>query len=388
MKAEQFEDILIYFSKSLMGKENEEDILWDIAKNCISKLGFVDCAIYLVDENENLLVQKAAYNAKSPKDSTLYNPVEIAVGEGITGSVAQTGKPELIPDTSEDSRYIVDDDNRLSEICVPIAYEDILYGVIDCEHPEKSFFSERHLKMLSAIASICAIKIKSVRANKKLLEKRKKLIQVREEMLELKLRTLNSQLNPHFVFNSLNAIQYFITTQNTKLALDYFSTFSRLVRFYLKQLGKDTASLYGEIDMLHWYLKLQKLRYDDSFDYTISIEKENAESKEAIIPAFVILTLFENMVEQSVLNGVTDQHFKIGIKVIKNTVRIEIHYHCKGLGSKTLENRWYRENMMKWKNQIELINAVKGYGISHKTSSSFDNGIHRKHKVVELPNLV
>ncbi|MBO0330973.1 histidine kinase [[Muricauda] lutisoli] len=372
-----------------MGKENEEDILWDVAKNCISKLEFVDCAIYLVDENENLLVQKAAYHAKSPKDGTLYNPAKIAVGEGITGSVAKTGKPELIPDTSADSRYIVDDNNRLSEICVPIAYEDILYGVIDCEHPVKSFFSERHLKMLSAIASICAIKIKSVRANKRLLEKRRKLIQVREEMLELKLKTLNSQLNPHFVFNSLNAIQYFITTQNTKLALDYFSTFSRLVRFYLKQLGKDTASLYGEIDMLHWYLKLQKLRYEDSFDYTISIEKEgNMESEEAVIPAFVILTLFENMVEQSVINGVTDQHFKIGVKALKNIVRIEVHYHCKGLGSENLENRWYRENIMKWKDQIELINAVKGYGISHKTTSSFDNGIHRKHKVIQLPNIV
>ncbi|HKL90917.1 MAG TPA: histidine kinase, partial [Allomuricauda sp.] len=242
-----------------MGKENEEDILWDVAKNCISKLDFVDCVIYLVDDNQSILVQKAAYGPKSPKDRTIYNPVEITIGEGITGSVAKTGKPELVMDTSQDSRYIIDDDTRLSEICVPIAYEEQLYGVIDCEHPEKGFFTERHLKMLLAIASICAIKVKSVRANSALLEKQHKLFQLKEEMLELKLKTLNSQLNPHFVFNSLNAIQYFITTQNTKFALDYFSTFSRLVRFYLKQLGKDTVSLYNEIDMLHWYLKLQKL---------------------------------------------------------------------------------------------------------------------------------
>ncbi len=387
MKNSQFEDILIYFSKSLMGKENEEDILWDVAKNCISKLGFVDCVVYLVDEHENLLVQKAAYGPKSPKDQTIYNPVEISIGQGITGSVAKTGKPELIPDTSQDSRYIVDDDVRLSEICVPIMHEDELYGVIDCEHPEKGFFSERHLKMLSAIASVCAIKIKSVRANSELIEKQTKLIQVREEMLELKLKAFNSQLNPHFVFNALNAIQYFITTQNTKFALDYFSTFSRLVRFYLKQLGKDSASLYNEIDMLHWYLKLQKLRYDGSFDYSISIEKENNELKEAVIPSFVILMLFENIVEQSIINGVIDQHFNIGIKALKDIVKIEVKYQCKGLESKTLENHWYRENIMEWKEQVELLNTVKGYDISHETSSSFNNSLHEKNIILNLPNL-
>ena len=301
VKNERFEDILIYFSKSLMGKENEEDILWDVAKNCISKLGFVDCVVYLVDHDENLLVQKAAYGPKSPKDRTLYNPVEITIGEGITGSVAKNRKPELILDTSKDSRYIVDDDNRLSEICVPIAYEDNLYGVIDCEHPEKGFFTQGHLRILSAIASICAIKIKNVRDNKRLVEKQENLLKIKGEMIELKLKALNSQLNPHFVFNSLNAVQYFITTQNTKSALDYFSTFSRLVRFYLNQLGKDTTSLYNEIDLLHWYLKLQKLRYDDSFDYTISIKKENNKTKEAVIPTFVIPTLFENIVERNLV---------------------------------------------------------------------------------------
>ncbi|WP_437395999.1 histidine kinase [Flagellimonas lutimaris] len=371
-----------------MGKENEEDILWDVAKNCISKLGFVDCVIYLVDDNENILVQKAAYGPKSPKDRTLYNPVKITVGEGITGSVAKTGKAELVLDTSKDPRYIEDDDNRLSEICVPIIYEDILYGVIDCEHPEKGFFTDRHLKLLLAIASICAIKIRSVRATKELIDKQEKLMSIKEEMLELKLRAFNSQLNPHFVFNSLNAIQYFITTQNTKFALDYFSTFSRLVRFFLKQLGKDSASLYNEIDMLHWYLKLQKLRYDGSFDYTISIEKENNDLKEAVIPSFVIPMLFENIVEQSNIYNVTNQHFNINIKALKTVVEIEIQYQCKGLEPDIMEKHDYREDIVKWEDQVELLNTVKGYDISHKTSSSFNDGIHNRNIMLQLPNLV
>ena len=387
MKTEQFEDILVYFSKSLMGKENEEDILWDVAKNCISKLDFVDCVIYLVDDNQSILVQKAAYGPKSPKDRTIYNPVEITIGEGITGSVAKTGKPELVMDTSQDSRYIIDDDTRLSEICVPIAYEEQLYGVIDCEHPEKGFFTERHLKMLLAIASICAIKVKSVRANTALLEKQHKLFQLKEEMLELKLKTLNSQLNPHFVFNSLNAIQYFITTQNTKFALDYFSTFSRLVRFYLKQLGKDAVSLYNEIDMLHWYLKLQKLRYDDSFEYSISIEKKNGSLKEIVIPSFVILLVFENIVEQSSINKVIDQHFNVDIKTTEKNVVLEIQYQSKSEDHTDYPKNDYRNEIMKWEDQVELLNTVKGYNIVHNTIGNFNNGMHTKSILLELPNL-
>ncbi|MBO6534252.1 MAG: histidine kinase [Muricauda sp.] len=370
-----------------MGKENEEDILWDVAKNCIAKLGFVDCVVYLVNHN-NVLIQKAAYGPKNPKDRTLHNPVEIPVGHGITGAVAKTRQAELIVDTSQDPRYIEDDDNRLSEICVPITYEDQLYGVIDCEHPEKGFFTERHLKMLSAIASICAIKIKSVRANLELLEKQDKLFQIREEMMELKLKALNSQLNPHFIFNSLNAIQYFITAQKTKLALDYFSTFSRLVRYYLKQLGEDTTPLYHEIDMLHWYLKLQKLRYDDSFAYTISIEKDNHNIEEAIIPSFIILMLFENIVEQSSINQEIDQHFHIDIKSTSTSVILKVEYHCKNLDSHVPKNLDYREDILKWKDQVRLLNTVKGYSIAHQTSSVRAKGMYKKSILLQLPNLV
>ena len=387
MKTEEFEDILVYFSKSLVGKGDEEEILWDVAKNCISKLGFVDCVIYLMNEDKNLLVQKAAYGPKNPKAFTLYMPVTIPLGDGITGNVAKTGKAELVQDTSKDPRYIEDDDNRLSEICVPIVFEDTLYGVIDCEHPEKGFFTERHLKMLTSIASICAIKIKSVRDNRELIEKQDKLFQLKEEMLELKLKTLNSQLNPHFVFNSLNAIQYFITTQDTKSALDYFSTFSRLVRFYLKQLGKDSASLYNEIDMLHWYLKLQKLRYDDSFEYSISIEKKNGDLKEIVIPSFVILLVFENLVEQSSINKVIDQHFNIDITTTDEKVVLKIQYQCKSKGTNRAPKNDYRNEIIKWEDQVELLNTVKQYKIVHHTSSANSGGINIKSIVLELPNL-
>lgn len=381
---EAFENILIYFSKSLMGKVNEEDILWDLAKNCIAKLGFVDCVVYLVDHKNNLLVQKAAYGPKNPKDRKLYKPVEINIGDGITGYVALSGQAEIINDTSKDVRYIEDDALRLSEICVPIVYEDTIYGVIDCEHPQANFFTDHHLKMLSAIASICAIKIKSVRDNLALMAEKDRLLEIKEEMLELKLKTLNSQLNPHFVFNALNSIQYYITTEKKKLALEYLSTFSKLVRFYLNQLEQDTVSLKEEIEMLNAFLKLQKLRYDDSFDYAISISKGEGQVEEAIVPSLVIQTFFENLIEDAMGNQQKGQYFMISFVVSEASVTMEVQHKSKNMGASMENYTNYRENILQWQDQIDLLNTLKEYSITHTTDQ---NNPNCKNIILQFPNL-
>lgn len=387
MKNSQFEDILIYFSKSLMGKANEEDILWDLAKNCIAKLGFVDCVVYLLDHDNRLLVQKAAYGPKNPKDQKLYNPVEINIGDGITGYVAQSGQAEIIKDTSKDNRYIEDDALRLSEICVPIVYEDTIYGVIDCEHPQANFFTAHHLKMLSAIASICAIKIKSVRDNLALMEEKDRLLEIKEEMLALKLKTLNSQLNPHFVFNALNSIQYFITSEKKRLALEYLSTFSKLIRFYLKQLERDTVSLKEEIDMLNAFLKLQKLRYDDSFDFGISISEGSDKVGEVIIPSLVVQTFFENTIEQSMSNQQKNQHFKITFKVFENSVTMEVQHKKQNTGAFSENHPEHRQNILQWQDQIDLLNTLKPYNITHTITESNNEGNYIRNMALKLPNL-
>jgi putative methionine-R-sulfoxide reductase with GAF domain len=384
---EAFENILIYFSKSLMGKVNEEDILWDLAKNCIAKLGFVDCVVYLVDHKNNLLVQKAAYGPKNPKDRKLYNPVEINIGDGITGYVALSGQAEIINDTSKDVRYIEDDALRLSEICVPIVYEDTIYGVIDCEHPQANFFTAHHLKMLSAIASICAIKIKSVRDNLALMAEKDRLLEIKEEMLELKLKTLNSQLNPHFVFNALNSIQYYITTEKKKLALEYLSTFSKLVRFYLNQLEQDTVSLKEEIEMLNAFLKLQKLRYDDSFDYDISISKGEGQVEEAIVPSLVIQTFFENLIEDAMGNQQKSQYFMISFVVSEASVTMEVQHKSPNMDPFMENHPEHRESILQWEDQINLLNSIKNYSIVYTITNAPDQKGHLRNITLKLPNL-
>lgn len=156
-----------YFSTTLHSKVSIDEVLWDITKNIIEKLGFCDCVIYVYNSKKNILVQSAAYGSKNPDGTTIYNRIEIPVGDGIVGYVAKHKEAVIVQDTSKDPRYIVDDEPRLSEICVPIFINDKLYGIIDSEHPEKGFFNETHLHLLTIIATLCAQKIKDIRSNTK-----------------------------------------------------------------------------------------------------------------------------------------------------------------------------------------------------------------------------
>jgi len=160
--------VVTYFAYSIFGKNTVDEILWDVAKNIISELGFEDCVIYLMDESGNYLEQKAAYGNKNPISFEIDNPIKIPIGHGIVGWVAKTGIPEIIDDVTKDERYIVDDESRLSEITVPIIYEGKVIGVMDSEHSEREFFTSEHLNILTIIASLASNKIGKTLANEKL----------------------------------------------------------------------------------------------------------------------------------------------------------------------------------------------------------------------------
>lgn len=181
------------FATSLSPVHTEDDILWEITRQCIAVLGFTDCVIYMLTEDGGGLEQRAAYGPKNPRDREILNPIVIPVGQGIVGSVASTGVAEIIPDTRWDPRYIVDDESRLSEITVPIVAGGRVLGVIDSEHPVAGFFTEEHLDVLRSIASLCANKLVRSRAERRLLEMNAELEQRIEERT-VELRSTNERL--------------------------------------------------------------------------------------------------------------------------------------------------------------------------------------------------
>jgi PAS domain S-box-containing protein len=154
----EYASIINYFTTSMLQQNTIDELLQDIVNNCFSRLSFVDCVIFLMDEQGKNVIQKARYGS-SVFDNTQFNRIVIPLGSGIVGTVAKTGKPILINDTSQSDLYIPEQEVMQSELAVPILNDGKVIGVIDSEHPEKNFFTEFHLNILQSIASLCSNKI-------------------------------------------------------------------------------------------------------------------------------------------------------------------------------------------------------------------------------------
>lgn len=219
----------------------------------------------------------------------------IPVGRGIVGCVAESGKPETIGDTSADSRYILDDARRLSEIAVPIISNGDVIGVIDSEHREKDFFDEHHLHILITIASLCADKIDKIKAQQLTREKEIEVIKLNRDLATSQLTALRAQMNPHFTFNTLNSIQQYILMGNVTEANRYLSKFARLQREILNHCEKNFIPLEKEKEMLDLYLQLEQLRFHDSFHYSIFIDEE-IDADEVKLPPMLVQPFVENAI--------------------------------------------------------------------------------------------
>ncbi len=364
---EELEKIFLYFSTSILEKNTEEEILWDLAKNCIAQLHFSDCVIYLLDEAQQILVQKAAYGPKNPRDEDIFRPIAIPVGTGITGAVALSGIAEIVEDTSLDARYIVDDTPRLSEITVPILLDGKVLGVIDCEHPERNFFTPQHLRILMAMASICAIKLSRLRAEQRVLREQQRLLETQQQMEELKAQALKAQMNPHFLFNALNAVQYFITGDDKKAALSYMSLLGKLIRYRLEHFQDETAFLSSEIEVLGWYLKLQKLRYGDKFTYSLATPGLEA-AGDVKIPSLVLPFIIESAVETSMLDQPAG-HVQLTVKIDGREVELELLHNLRSPEVSDPERLLnYRQHIEPWQKQVEKLNALQPYQVREKTT--------------------
>ncbi len=129
---------------------------------------------------------------------------------------------------------------------------------------------------------------------------------VKQQMGELEAKAIRSQMNPHFIFNSLNAIQECIVTEKIDAAYDYLSRFSKLLRLVLDNSDKSLIPLSSELDMIRLYLSLESLRFSQSFTYTIEMDDHSdgvREDKEDIyIPSLLIQPFVENAIWHGLIN--------------------------------------------------------------------------------------
>jgi len=111
----------------------------------------------------------------------------------------------------------------------------------------------------------------------------------------LALKSLRSQMNPHFIFNALNSVNSFIASNDERTANRYLTDFSKLMRSVLENSEEDFIPLSKEIELLQLYTKLEHFRFQDKFEYTITID-DNIAIDEFVIPPMLLQPYVENAV--------------------------------------------------------------------------------------------
>ena len=124
---------------------------------------------------------------------------------------------------------------------------------------------------------------------------------INKQIAEIRMTALRGQMNPHFIFNSLNSIQHFITTREKEEALNYLSKFSKLIRKILENSRENTVSISNELQLLELYIQLEQLRFSNKFDYHISID-EKIDKENTEIPPLLIQPYIENAIIHGLIN--------------------------------------------------------------------------------------
>ncbi|GAB3956992.1 sensor histidine kinase [Spirosoma harenae] len=116
-----------------------------------------------------------------------------------------------------------------------------------------------------------------------------------KQLAAMEMQALRAQMNPHFIFNSLNSINRFIMKNESEKASDYLSKFSKLIRLILQHSSAPVVTLESELEALQLYLTLEALRFDGQFTFSINVSRE-VEPAYTEIPPMVIQPYVENAI--------------------------------------------------------------------------------------------
>lgn len=148
--------------------------------------------------------------------------------------------------------------------------------------------------------------------NKDLIEKQT----LKTNLIDLELKALRSQMNPHFIFNALNSIQDLILKEETEASYDYIVLFSELVRNTLNYSNKDFIPIESELEFIEVYLKLEKLRFEDNFNYEINYNNIS----NILVPSLIVQPFIENALKHGLMHQEGEKRLIISFKLTDQLV--------------------------------------------------------------------
>ncbi len=219
--------------------------------------------------------------------------------------------------------------------------------------------------------------------NKTLLEKQ----ELKTTILDSELKALRSQMNPHFIFNSLNSIQGLILQQKTNESYDYIVLFSNLVRNTLNYSSKDFITIQNELDFLKIYLQLEKLRFGSDFTYTIKY----VGNKDIRVPSLIVQPFIENALLHGLLHKIGDKKLEITFQLKNNTLTCTIIDN--GVGrkkAKTIQERQGKRHtsfaLKAITRRLKILSEKTGHLAQYTTTDLYDYDIAKGTKIeISMP---
>jgi LytS/YehU family sensor histidine kinase len=197
-------------------------------------------------------------------------------------------------------------------------------------------------------------------SSRRVIRKVSKEQEIRSRMHELKLQALRSQMNPHFIFNALGSIQYYIQTHKVDKADEYLSDFASLMRLILESAQSQMTRVEDEIELLRLYIRLEHIRFEEQFDFEIKVDPE-------IDPDFKIPSmLLQPFVENAINHGLYHLQGRPGKLEVEFTAEDDNTLLCRiednGIGreqARKLRKKGHRSRGMQLiQEQLESLQSV------------------------------
>ena len=179
---------------------------------------------------------------------------------------------------------------------------------------------------------------------------------------KLALRTLRSQMNPHFIFNALNSVNSFISENDQRSANKFLTSFSRLMRLVMENSEYDFIPIQKELEILGIYLELEHFRFKDKFDYKIHID-ESLDNDDFEIPPMLIQPYIENAIWHGL--RYKENSGNLNLKLTKQETDLHVAISDNGIGRKKsaeLKTNNQKKNrstaLRNIKERIQIVNEL------------------------------
>ena len=188
------------------------------------------------------------------------------------------------------------------------------------------------------------------------------LYSIRKKNKKIALQSLRREMNPHFIFNSLNSVNQFIAQNNELEANKYLSSYSRLMRNMMENSNKDFTSLSTELEQLRQYLELEHMRFSDKFTYSIDIDN-SLDSDSVYVPNMLIQPQLENAIWHGLRYKDTGGLLKLSVIPENDCLVVKIEDNGIGIkNSQTLKTKHQKSRTSRGISntleRIQLLNSL------------------------------